>query len=388
MPPRIISNVRDFAFCCDPNQPVPIEVGEFQIQIYQGPLSHLDPDTLQATFTSIIERVDISTTLRHAVRPAVRMSLDSGSALTIGATTLRVFVDDCRFTRVDIQALVEVTGRRLDNRALELVADRFEFSVINLCPSPGSSASPTQQIVEAILGHAVLSLDGFHTATPTGIVTTHLASLIPDQVPILDFTEIFEIGAVSVELDQQQLDAAFLGPNPRFPLGDGAEGRTFEAEIPDLMQPGRYLLAWQCVEGSIPLQDQRWWFQYVVAFERDGEPANNFAATAPFDQDPTAGTDAWYAIVDEPFSEWRIAATEVQSGQPVPVPSAARGVLFDQILFWVIPVAELGGASQVSARYSDFVHEGDFGAAGGLWSADQEPPIASPLVPISLVDGL
>ncbi len=291
---RIVTDAQDIAFCCDPDGTLPMKVGEFRIQIYDGQLGFLDPSTISATFTSSFTRTDLPAGPSHIPPPSVRLSLASGDPLVLASNKIDVFVDNCDFSRIDVEVLAEVLGRRVDDQSLQVLSLRHTFSVVNTCPPTGPIKSAPQLMVEAILGTDVADFDQFSQDTPTGVPTDNPNSTIDPQVPIYDYTETFQVGSVVADLDQAQLDAAFLGANPTYPVGLSASGLTLRAVSSSTMMPGRYLLTWQCVVGDIPLNSPDQVLQYAFVADRDEDPANNYQPQAPLDKDPFDDTDTWY----------------------------------------------------------------------------------------------
>lgn len=383
----ITTNAGDIAICCNPNEEPPVKVGDFKIQIYEGQLEFLDPETIEATFTSTITRIGSTPGVKHKIRPPVSLSLDSGEPLEIGSTAIEVFVENCFFERVNVTFLAEVVGRRVDNRALTVLGISRTFAVINTCPPREPPPSPPQSIVEAILGFPVSDFEQYGQDTPTGVPVANPSPEIDPQVPAEGSTETFQVGAYVADLTQQQLDDAFLGLTPTFPIGLGSFGLTLMADSPAQMDPGPYLLTWQCVEEDIPLEIEGKQLQYGFLADRDADSQNNFRAMPPLDNDPLDDTDTWYIAQYESFGGWRLSVVDTQSGQPQLLPSGVRVIFFDQVQFFVIPVADLGMPTEILARYTTFQHEGDFGQAGLPWSADVTNPVGEPRIPITIQQG-
>jgi len=381
----IIHNAADVTACCDPTEPTPLKLGEFQIQIFEGEFDFLDPDTINAVFTS--QLVEPSPPVGgHTLPSPVRLSVPSGGALALSSNTIEVLADNCFFSTVDVSFLAEVVGRRKDDHTLSVTGVSGSFSVTNTCPPAGSPPAPPQLITEAILGEPVTGFDQFARDAPTGVPTSNPNPAVPPQVPIYGFTETFQTGLVVVDLDQQQIDAAFEGPTPLFPQGAGAMGYTIYADSSVPMMPGSYVFAWQCVEESVPLQSTEDMLTYSFLADRDSDPANNFRAQAPFQKDPVDDTDTWYLTQYDPLGGgWRLNVLDAQTpGFPMPMTTSARVIFSGQVQFFVVPLTDFGSPLQMLVRYSTFAHEGDFGQTGGPWSGDATAPVGEPLISVSL----
>ncbi len=385
-PQVLIANSRDIAVCCDPAALAngPIVVGDFQIQIYTGPLKDLDPDTIEVTFTSVIATGNEDPDQLHTITPPVTLSQPSGALLELGSTTVEVLVADCFFEQAEIRYFVEVIGRRADDFSLEVRELAGTFTVTNTCPPGGNPPAPPQRMLEAIVAQRLEGFEMFGLDVPVGVPTNNSSSIVTPQVPPELSTEAFQIGAVVVDLDETQLEAAFLGPNAIYPLGQGPNGLTLFSDFPGSMPEGPYLVVWQCCVEPIPTNAPNKFLQYALVFDRDGDTTNNYVPTPPFDTDPFTGTDTWFINQYEPFGGWRFSTTDARTFPPNPLQSGARAILAEQVQMFVIPLQDFGSPSEIGIRLTTFSHEGDFGFSGGPWSADQSLPITSPLVPVPL----
>ena len=385
-PQVLIANARDIAACCDAAALAngPIVVGDFQVQIFTGPLNDLDPDTIEVTFTSVIATGNEDPDQLHAITPPVTLSQASGSLLELGSTTVEVVVADQYFEQADVRFFVEVQGRRIDDFSLEIRELSGAFTVTNTCPSGGNPPAPPQRMLEAIVGQRLEGFEMFSLDVPVGEPTNNSSSQVPPQVPPELYTETFQIGAVVVDLDEAQLEAAFLGPNAVYPVGPGPNGLTLMSDFPGGMPEGPYLVAWQCCVDPIPLDAQGKFFQYALVLDRDLDTTNNYVPTPPFDTDPFTGTDTWFINQYEPFGGWRFSTTDARTFPPNLLFTGARAILSDQVQMFVIPVQDIGSPTEIGIRLTTFSHEGDFGFSGGPWSADQSLPVSSPLVPVPM----
>jgi hypothetical protein len=379
---QIIANSLDVSVCCDPAA-TPIKVGAFRIQIFEGQLAHLDESTVTTLFTTSFATDGGAVGRQHGPPSPVRLSLASGQPLVMGSNNIEVFVDSCDFARVTVNYLAEVLGRRKDDRSLEVIGIGRTFTVTNTCP-PAEVAPLPQKLLEAVLGRPVSTSDfaRLPLAAPVGVPTFNRDPRIPAQVPIYPFTEVFQTGAVVVELDAQQLADAFTGPDPTFPLGVGDAGFTIQAVSPLPMAPGRYLFAWQCVEQNVPLEHPMLALRLAFLADRDANSANNFQNLPPFEKEQFDDTDTWYVANFDPFGGWSVSAVDAQQFPPNPMDSAVRVIIDRQGQYFVIPMAELDDAEQILVRYATLAHENDYGKTRP-WSADATPPVDEPLIRVS-----
>jgi hypothetical protein len=358
------------------------------VQIYDGQLTtYLQEDTLVPTFTATVSSGDGggSGGPRHTPATQVSLVVNGGNPMALGSNEIAVFVDDTHFAELQVDFLAEVVGRRIDDNSLEVVGTSGTFTVTNLCPPPDPPATQPELLVEAILGGPVEDFSRFGQSAPVGVPTDNPSSMVAPQVPIFDYTETFEVGSLVVDLDQQQLDAAFLGTGPTFPTGmTGELGYTIESVVPAPMVPGRYLLTWQCVLEDIPVASMQQTLQYAFLADRDSDSANNFQAMAPNDRDPVDDTDTWYLAQYDPFSGWFLSVIDAQGRPPGIIASGVRVIYYRQVQLFVIPITELGSADAILARWSTLAHDGNFGQLGAPWSADATPTVEAGPSPVSL----
>ncbi|MBK8979352.1 MAG: hypothetical protein IPM29_25930 [Planctomycetes bacterium] len=381
---RILTDAEDVVGCLKLLDGQPTTIGSFRIQILDGEFeSFLEEGSISATFTSEIVRQGGNSGPRHGPRSPITLSLDSGSPLELGSNEIDIVLQDTDFEQVRVSFLAEVVGRRISDRSLAVFGIDREFVVTNTCVPVFRRVTPPQRIVETITGVEIDDFGRFYAATPTGVPTLNANPLIDPQVPTVGYTETFEVGSVVVDLDQQQLDDAFLGPNAVFPVGQGTEARTFEALTSSPMMPGRYLISWQCVEVDVPLENQDWYLQYALVLDRDGDTGNNYQGTTPFENDPFNGTDTWLILQYDRFSGWLLSSADARSFPPNLLTTACRAILQGQVLLWVVPIEDFGGPPAADLRHTCFAHAGDFGQIGP-WSADATPRIDEPLLRIAL----
>jgi hypothetical protein len=125
----------------------------------------------------------------------------------------------------------------------------------------------------------------------------------------------------------------------------------------------------------VPLDSPDRFLEYSLFVDRDNDAMNNFMAPAPFDSAAVDDTDQWYQAIDTPTGGWRLLVTDGRDSMPMARSSAARVVIADRIVFFMIPTSEFSFALQtLPLRYQAFSHFGDFGQAGGAFSIDVVPP--------------
>jgi hypothetical protein len=359
-------NASDIVVCCDDQDALPAQVGEFQVLLFQGPLLPFEGRGLEITFTQVGDSTP------------VRLSLASGSNLDIGSTTVDVFVDDCDFRAAQVRFRVDVTGRTADGRT-EVITQEGAFTVVNSCPPPPYGNVTPQRVLEEILDAPIPSgLSLLAAGDPIGVPTQNPNTMVSPSVPADGFAEIFETGAVVVQLSGDRVIELFSGSSavdPVFPEGQGSLGFTILPEQANTPPTGRWLIAWQALTASVPLDSPDRFLEYSLFVDRDNDAMNNFMAPAPFDSAAVDDTDQWYQAIDTPTGGWRLLVTDGRDSMPMARSSAARVVIADRIVFFMIPTSEFSFALQtLPLRYQAFSHFGDFGQAGGAFSIDVVPP--------------
>ncbi len=185
---------------------------------------------------------------------------------------------------------------------------------------------------------------------------------------------------------QTNVSAASLEDlNALFPCGDGPVGFTICASSSPFPSD-RYVLLVTKFEGDIPLQHDSHIYQYGLVFDADGETQNNYIPFPAFPNDFFAYTDKWYELTYYPGSGWQLKVTDVRLDYAT-VSSNARVVIAGSEMAWFIPRSELD-SDMAGWRITSFVHTGDFGFSGGFWSADYNPLINEPLIPIPTPDSM
>ena len=156
------------------------------------------------------------------------------------------------------------------------------------------------------------------------------------------------------------------------------------AELP--LQPGSYALCWQVLDGAIPVRPAGGAdLEYGLFLDHTEDPTDGFVAAAPFVFDPRSGASRWLSLRHASGDRWRAVAHQVGAdGVAHEVPSAARVIVTDRVVLWLVPVAELPRSTALFARHGTFWHLGDFGQLGGEWAADCTPDLDGPAYGIPL----
>ncbi|MCB2224162.1 MAG: hypothetical protein KQH83_08305 [Actinobacteria bacterium] len=169
--------------------------------------------------------------------------------------------------------------------------------------------------------------------------------------------------------------------NTDYPCGAGERGTTVCGELP--FPEGQVLVVAMALGGLVPAADPAAYFQYGFVFDTDGDPANDYQASAAFPNDTFDGTDLWYDVEYSPENGWMLGVIDPSAGFAT-VPSAARVVIVDYGMLLVVPVSEIGDPSVARYRVTAFRHLGDWGMSPPYaWNGDAVPPVGEPLLPIA-----
>jgi len=117
-------------------------------------------------------------------------------------------------------------------------------------------------------------------------------------------------------------------------------------------------------------------FVYGFVADTDGDPANDWIPQGDFDWDYFGGTDTWYQVFID-GSGATMTRTDATTFEQLP--TAARAIIIDKTILFVVPTEELGGdLSTVSWRVTAFVHDGTFQpevSAGDVLGANPTEPL-------------
>ena len=103
---------------------------------------------------------------------------------------------------------------------------------------------------------------------------------------------------------------------------------------------------------------------------RASNTGNNFDPPAQTANDPLADTDSWYFLDRNPGQGYNLRRLDLNQNE---LASAARVILFENAMVFVIPRSEVPGPG-AGFRIFTFTHTGDFGlSASRDWSGDHHP---------------
>jgi hypothetical protein len=200
---------------------------------------------------------------------------------------------------------------------------------------------------ELAIGEAVTHSDGVQTAIPEAA------------------QEIAAVSSFAVDLDA----AALL------PCGLSQWQTSFCASV-DPPPTGPWLVVQLDLAAAFPIDDGERSYQYAVVFDADGDPSNNYQADPNYPNDFFVGTDRWYVLSRIAGQDWSLDVTDLDGTLTA---SDARVVVTGSEFALLIPASEFSAASP-GYRVTAFRHTGDYGLAGGPWSADYHPRVGEPLL--------
>jgi hypothetical protein len=228
----------------------------------------------------------------------------------------------------------------------------------------GSDAEPLGSIAttwqELAVGEAVTHSDGVQTGVPD-----------PAQ-------EIAAVSTFAVELDAEAIERLF---GATLPCGPSQFQTSYCASV-DAPPPGSWLVVQLDLAAAFPIDDSERSYQYAVVFDADGDPSNNYQASASYPGDFFDGTDRWYELIHAPGEGWSLVATDINDAL---AQSHARLLVSGSELALLVPASEFSVASP-GYRVTAFRHTGDYGLSGGPWSADYHPRVGEPLANASIAD--
>jgi len=152
-------------------------------------------------------------------------------------------------------------------------------------------------------------------------------------------------------------DALAVWDNSAYPCG--AMTVTFVVTCPTgagPMGPGEVIVVAMHLDSVGGLADTT--YTYGLAFDDDGDSADNYPVFPPFDFDLFLGTEIWYRLQIDPDGTRRMWADAWNGNAIVPRYSTAAVVERGDILIWVIPRTEVPGDA-VGYRGTAFADQGD-----------------------------
>jgi hypothetical protein len=221
----------------------------------------------------------------------------------------------------------------------------------------------------------------------------HSAAQVPMKPPAEDETTI---RARLIELLGQSPPSAQRAPGPQsavgdvldsvYPCGAGPNGYALCPPGAPAAVLGDYIIAASVTRATIPLTDPVQHYQYGFVFDSDGNPANNYQASAQYPNDFFDDTDHWYVAEHTPATGWSLRVTDATGGAPTDVTAASRAriILIDHVLVLLVPAGELE-VPDPRYRVTAFRHTGDYGLTPPHdWDGYVEPPVSDGLAPFNL----
>ncbi len=397
--PAVATNATRQNTCCNPDGDFPHLAGTFFVQTFQGQLMAFEEDSIDAVMTYEFDRVDPLRMNRLVERnifgDPVLEPFASGDSFDLGSVEFGISAEACEYGDVRCDIRIEIVGRRKDDGRLDVIRLERTFRVVNDCVlrpvDPGDidislsralTGSDASWIVEAIHGRPMFAFDLLEEDAPAGVPTRHPDARVVARIPSANFAETVRHGALVVDLDAADIERVFTGAAAPFAVGGSAADHylpvptavhAVEAELS--MQPGTYALCWQVLDGEIPGRltgnDD---LEYGLFLDHTQDPADGFVASAPFVFDPRGGASRWLTLRHAGGDRWRAVVHQLDGdGAAREVPSAARVIVTDRVVFWVVPVDEFSASTTLFVRHGTFWHRGDFGQLGGDWAADCTP---------------
>lgn len=212
----------------------------------------------------------------------------------------------------------------------------------------------------------------------------HSSESVPEKEPDRTWTELcFKVGAGQHPPEASSSSAAEFAPplasvGEDYPCGETSE-RIVLCASQSPFPPDEYVTMAMVLTGDIPAADIEYFHQYGFVFDVDGDPSNNYQASAQFPNDFFDDTDRWYVASYGPQDGWSLQVSDARGGTISDSASAARIVIEGQVMTLIVPAAELA-VSCPGYRMTAFTHLGDYGLdLPHEWSADVEPAVAQPL---------
>lgn len=202
---------------------------------------------------------------------------------------------------------------------------------------PGESSAPAASEPPAVGG-------SFDSLTTHGLWPSGLPSRLdavgdviysdPAQQPghAPDYVDAILSGGAIVDASQQVVDEAFNAST--FDCNVATEIRTVCITNADIAA-GPILVVATKMAGQIPAEPAEGLVIYSLVLDSDGDPANDYEATAPFTWDFYQGTDRWYELVYTPDLGWYLT---VDRGETA---SDARVAIWGDHTIFFVPMSEL-----------------------------------------------
>ncbi|MGE0321243.1 MAG: hypothetical protein AB7K71_13035 [Polyangiaceae bacterium] len=195
-------------------------------------------------------------------------------------------------------------------------------------------------------------------------------------------TDLIGFGAAWLDVSAQA--ATFLfSDSGQFPCGNTPSAIVLCGSEP--FPAGPALIGGMLLDSAVPssgTQD----YQLALVADGDGVSSNNYMASASYPGDLFDNTDQWFEFLfDHKTMTWTLKVTTARDGSFTQPASAARAILNQDALLFVIPASEFEAAAP-EFRVTAFRHNGDFGLnPPNDFNGDVFPLVGDPLASPSTV---
>ncbi len=148
-----------------------------------------------------------------------------------------------------------------------------------------------------------------------------------------DSVNAVEYGAWVANLDQATVDTLFNATT--FDCTNVVDGVLTACDSNNPIDPGPMFIAAVRLAEPIPQESSDGMLIYSLVLDADGDPANNFVAEEPFNNDFFQGTDRWYELVYTPELGWYLTVDRNETL------SDARAAIMGDLVVFFVPMAEL-----------------------------------------------
>lgn len=148
-----------------------------------------------------------------------------------------------------------------------------------------------------------------------------------------DSANAVEYAAWVPNLDQATVDTLFNATT--FDCTNVVDGVRTACASNNPIEPGPMFVAAARFAEPIPQESSDGLVIYSLVLDADGDPANNFEAEEPFNNDFFQGTDRWYELVYTPELGWYLTVDRNETL------SNARAAIMDDLVVFFVPMAEL-----------------------------------------------
>ena len=157
-----------------------------------------------------------------------------------------------------------------------------------------------------------------------------------------------------------------------------AQNYKVKGSYSQIFDPDNYVVLFNIMHEDIPVADPVNFFQFGFVFDRDGNTANNYQASAAYPNDFFQDTDFWIVASYDPTYGWGMDVMDAANNSVTDIESNARMIIMGNTLILFVPRSEFS-ANTIGYRMSAYKHQGDWGINSGIWDGDVQPPIADGL---------